>query len=218
MRRSADLYRLWGRAAECRGDGETVDGGLTSTKQIGQPFSYNGSGYTPHRTVTRYLIDPVGNRITLSPTSTADASGSIGWNFTVVCTTPLGTGTVLAVDDATSRESNRVTHTITQSPTCGGSAFRLTVFPLPNRTHLIAVINSVFDHSMGASYHGDDRVVAYTGEEGRGIYGRQYVTTVGGRQLHAVRSQSGSAFRINGHYTGGNLPTTARPTSAQLGG
>jgi hypothetical protein len=46
--------------------------------------------------------------------------------------------------------------------------FRLTAFPLPNRTHLSVGINSVFDHSMSTPYCPDDRVVAFTGETGNG--------------------------------------------------
>jgi murein DD-endopeptidase MepM/ murein hydrolase activator NlpD len=95
-----------------------IDGQTASTRAIGETFVSSGSGYTPNRTVTRYLKDPSGNQITLMPVLTADGAGNISWSFTPVCTTPLWTSTLWAFDDASGRTSNTVTQTVTASSSC----------------------------------------------------------------------------------------------------
>jgi hypothetical protein len=85
--------------------------------------------------------------------------------------------------------------------------FSLDVFPIPNRTHLTASINSVFDHSASMQYCADDRVVAYTGEEGRGQYGSDLVgniTSCG--SLYGFKNAAGTAFSVGGQYAGGGQP------------
>jgi hypothetical protein len=82
--------------------------------------------------------------------------------------------------------------------------FRLVVFPLPNRTHYTARINAVFDHSMSSPYCPDDRVVAYTGEEGLKIYGADLIGNVTGcGNLYGFKNAGGTAFSIGGQYDGG---------------
>jgi hypothetical protein len=95
-----------------------IDGGLSSTKQIGQTFNLTGSGYTPNRTVTRYLRQPDGSEIVLTPTLTADSGGNISWSFAPTCSTPAAINTMRVYDDATGRYSNWVTETITPNPSC----------------------------------------------------------------------------------------------------
>ncbi|HSU14349.1 BACON domain-containing protein [Longimicrobium sp.] len=106
-----------------------VDGSLSSSKAPGQTFSVTGGGYTPNRTVTRYLKDPSGNIITLSPILSADGSGNIAWTFTPVCTTPAVTSTLWVVDDATGKSSNTVSQTVTAGGGCGDSGFTWPVDP-----------------------------------------------------------------------------------------
>ena len=96
--------------------------------------------------------------------------------------------------------SNVVTFTVTRG-------FRLLVFPLPNRTHLTVSINSVFDHSMTTTYCPDDRVVAYTGEEGRSTFGSDLVGNITGcGNLSGFRNALGTLFNVKGQYIGGGLP------------
>jgi hypothetical protein len=58
------------------------------------------------------------------------------------------------------------------------AGIKLIVFPIPNRTYSSVSINSVFDHSMNKAYCSDNVVVAYTGEEGRSIYGSSLVGNI----------------------------------------
>jgi hypothetical protein len=88
-------------------------------------------------------------------------------------------------------------------------AFGFLRFPLRNKTASTAAINSVFDHSMTASYCADKAVTAYTGEEGFGLFGSDFVasytcsTTGKKNPLYGFRNGSGKAFVVNGHYSGG---------------
>ena len=54
----------------------TVDGGTTSSRQVGETFWVNGAGYTPGRTVTRYIDPPVNGSSVITPL-TIDASGTL---------------------------------------------------------------------------------------------------------------------------------------------
>jgi hypothetical protein len=74
---------------------------------------------------------------------------------------------------------------------------------LPNRSATTAVINTVFDHAMATPYCANDRIVAFTGEEGKAVYGKSYVTSFGCGDLYEFRNASGSSFVGNGHYSGG---------------
>jgi IPT/TIG domain len=93
-----------------------IDGGTTSSRRIGETFWVTGSGYTPGRTVTRY-INPPGNPATQITPLTADGSGNLTWVFTPTCGNfdPRNTVAIYAVDDATGRISNTITETVTGS-------------------------------------------------------------------------------------------------------
>ena len=77
--------------------------------------------------------------------------------------------------------------------------FRLTTFPLPNRTHSSITITSVFDHSMSTPYCPDGRVVAYTGETGD-EQPTVRLANFGCGDLHAFRREGGGPFVVNGNY------------------
>lgn len=96
----------------------SLDGGTASSRQIGQTFWFSGSGYTPERTVTRYVNPAVNGSTVLTPTLTSDGSGNLGWTFTPTCGNPKNTFVIYAVDDATGRTSNTVTETVTGSTSC----------------------------------------------------------------------------------------------------
>jgi hypothetical protein len=104
-----------------------IDGTASSTRAIGETFVSTGSGFTPNGAVTRYLRDPNGNQVVLTPTLTANGSGNISWSFTPECTTPLGTSRLWARDDATGQVSDTVTQIVTASSTCGS-----TLLPAPS--------------------------------------------------------------------------------------
>lgn len=97
---------------------------------------------------------------------------------------------------------------IFETPCSAG--FRLSVFPIPNKTYLTASINSVFDHSAATPtpYCADNRVVAYTGEEGQNQYGSDLVGNVNGcGNLYGFKKDAvGSAFSVGGQYVGGGTP------------
>ena len=95
-----------------------IDGGTSSTREIEQTFWYSGTGYTAGATVTRYITPAVNGSKVLTPTLAADASGRIGWSFTPRCGNPKSAYVVYAVDDATGRETNRVTQTVIGSASC----------------------------------------------------------------------------------------------------
>ncbi len=94
----------------------TVDGGTTSSRQIGETFWVTGSGYTPGRTATRYINPPVSGSSVITPL-TIDASGNLSWAFTPSCSNfnPKNTVVIYAVDDATGQTSNTITETVTGS-------------------------------------------------------------------------------------------------------
>jgi murein DD-endopeptidase MepM/ murein hydrolase activator NlpD len=95
-----------------------IDGKTSSTRPQGKTFVFEGRGFTPKRTVTRWLRTPSGDVIVLSPTLSADASGIVRWSFTPSCSTPLGTYAVWIVSDATGQRSNTVTEIVTKGSTC----------------------------------------------------------------------------------------------------
>ncbi len=80
-------------------------------------------------------------------------------------------------------------------------------FPLKDKTPYTATINSVFDHSMTKPYSANQIVVAYTGEKGKAIYGKDYVITINGNALYGFKNSDSSNFNINGHYSGGGSPS-----------
>jgi len=91
----------------------TIDGGTSSSKPRGGTYNFAGSNYTPNRTVTRYLRQPDGSTIVLTPTLSADGNGRISWSFTSLSTTPIGTYSVWVIDDNTGRTSNTVSEIVT---------------------------------------------------------------------------------------------------------
>jgi len=95
-----------------------VDGSTSSSKQIGQTFTYTGTLFHAGHTVTRYISPQVNNSSILLPVISADGSGNIGWTFTPTCGNPKVTFTVYIVDDVTGRQSNVVTQTVLASPSC----------------------------------------------------------------------------------------------------
>lgn len=66
----------------------------------------------------------------IGPTGVS-ASGTIGWSFSPVCTTPLGTYLVWVIDDATVLSSDTVSETVTSSPSCSSASTLSTVSPNP---------------------------------------------------------------------------------------
>ncbi len=93
------------------------------------------------------------------------------------------------------------------SNTGGTPSFQLAAFPIPNRTHLTAKINSVFDHSMRKTYCPDNKVVGYTGEEGRSDFGSDLVGNITGcGNLFGFMNAAGTEFSLKGQYAGGNTP------------
>jgi len=101
-----------------------IDGGTSSSRPIGQTFSFTGSGYTPGQTVTRTINPAVSGSTVLSPL-TADGAGNITWTFSPTCGNPINTFTIVATDVATNRPSNSVTETVTNSPSCLAPTLRI---------------------------------------------------------------------------------------------
>jgi hypothetical protein len=95
-----------------------IDGSTSSSKQIGQTFTYSGSGYHAGGVVVRYVNPQVNGSSTLTPTLNADASGNLTWTFTPTCGYPKGSLTLYAVDSVTGRTSNTVTQVVTGSASC----------------------------------------------------------------------------------------------------
>ena len=99
-------------------------------------------------------------------------------------------------------------------------------FPLASFDPCSAHINAVFDHSQTAPYTNDRKVVAYTGETGfcnPNNPVQDFQSVVGQKHPHSgYRSQTGSAFAVNGNYTGGEngqgspTLTCARTSAANL--
>jgi len=86
-----------------------VDGGLASQRARGGTFAFTGWGFTPYASATQHIIKPSGQEITGGVS--ADASGSIGWSFTSVATSDLGTYDIW-VSDPVAGSSNHVTEVI----------------------------------------------------------------------------------------------------------
>ena len=107
-----------------------IDGQLSSTRAVGETFTTTGSGFTPSGTVTRWLRDPSGNSLILSPTLRADGAGAISWLYTPGCTAVAGTSTLWVVDDATGVETNRVSQTVTGG--CNPSISSISPGSVPN--------------------------------------------------------------------------------------
>lgn len=94
-----------------------VDGGTTSSHQIGQTFWVTGSGYTAGQTVRRYLDPPVTGSAEITPL-TADRLGNLSWAFTPTCADHQNMVAIYAVDVATGRASNTVTETVSDAASC----------------------------------------------------------------------------------------------------
>jgi len=105
--------------------------------------------------------------------------------------------------------------TQTQTLTAGGTTSFvgtykpgfLSNFPLAALDPCTATINAVFDHSQKGPYRADFKVVSYTGENGlcnSNNPAQSFQSVVGLKHpLYGYRNQTGSAFTVNGNYTGG---------------
>lgn len=72
-------------------------------------------------------------------------------------------------------------------------------FPLHGYTPFNVPITSVFDHSQAYRFEDDGKVVAYTGELGESIYGKDWVWST----HYGFKNKTKIPFIINGNYTGG---------------
>jgi hypothetical protein len=95
-----------------------INGGSSSTKSQGGTFYLAGSNFTANGSVTRYLKQPNGTTVTLSPTLYANSSGKISWSFTSSCSTEPGTYSLWVKDNATGKVSNSVTEIVTRNSNC----------------------------------------------------------------------------------------------------
>ncbi|MFA6056241.1 MAG: CARDB domain-containing protein, partial [Thermodesulfovibrionales bacterium] len=98
----------------------SIDGGTSSTKQQGGTFVTSGSHYTPNSAVTRYMRNPDGSTITLTPTLPTDSSGNISWSWTSTCSSAVATSTIWLVDPVKGQGPS-VTQTVTANPSCNPS-------------------------------------------------------------------------------------------------
>ena len=87
--------------------------GISCTGPQGTTFNFSANGLTPGSAIQRFIEDLGGARSQLMPVLTDDSSGRLNWSFTSSCATAVGTFTIFTIDVATSKESNRVTETMT---------------------------------------------------------------------------------------------------------
>jgi hypothetical protein len=128
---------------------------------------------------------------------------------------PYSLGSPIGQQSSLTNSTELQTGGVTDTGGGGADAFvtKITIgflrFPLRNKTASTAAINSVFDHSMAASYCADQAMTAYTGEEGFRLFGSDFVASytclITGMKnpLYGFRNGSGKAFVVNGHYAGG---------------
>ncbi|MCX6981422.1 MAG: peptidoglycan DD-metalloendopeptidase family protein, partial [Verrucomicrobia bacterium] len=129
-------------------------------------------------------------------------SGTINVGYTAN-TGAQRTGTVQVT--ATGASGSPTTITVTQAAGTGGT-FSLSC-PIPNRTAYTAAINSVFDHSMSSPYTANQIVTTYTGESGI-VWDGTPPVVVNGVNLYSYKKPDGSAFVVNGNYTGAGMPAS----------
>lgn len=96
----------------------TIDGGTSSSRYQLQTFSFAGTHFSPYSHVTRYMEQPNGTTIVLTPDLYTDGSGNISWTFTPPCSTPAGTYKLRAVDDPTGTSSNEVYEIVLANSGC----------------------------------------------------------------------------------------------------
>jgi hypothetical protein len=105
----------------------------------GQPqlatFYFKGSGFTPYGKATQQITGS--DNLTSSIDIKGD--GTLYWQYTSLCTTPLGDYTIRVVDDATGKATNYVYETVTSSPDCENT--RITISPLSGLPGTIFTVN-----------------------------------------------------------------------------
>jgi hypothetical protein len=86
----------------------------------GTTFTITATGFTPNGTIIEHIRKPDGTEYPVN-TYTADANGNRTQNWTSSSTSPLGTYTIWWIDQASGRQSNSVTQTLTATfaPTIG---------------------------------------------------------------------------------------------------
>ena len=225
-----------------------IDGKTSSTRAIGETFVLSGSGFTPNGGVTRYLRDPNGNLIVLTPPATADASGNIGWSFAPVCTTPLGTGKLWARDDVSGQVSDTVTQIITAGSSCAPSLLPAPSLTAPSAGATGVSVNPTFSWSAvsganrywlmvatdpsafptnpnattcpGCVISGNTGSTSYTTPAGFPYSGRAVTLNANTRYYWKVQAWSSSPDR-QGNYSGAGTFTTAAaagPPPARVAG
>jgi hypothetical protein len=114
-----------------------------SGQQNSVVFSYSGSNYTPNGVVRRFLTYPSGLTQEIS-SITANAQGQASAIFSSTCSDAVGTYSVRWRDNATGRESQAISATITANPAC--SPVSLSVAPTSGQQNV-----AVFNYS-GSNY------------------------------------------------------------------
>jgi hypothetical protein len=206
----------------------TVTAGGTATVTLKATLT-SGAGQTVNLSASGCLIGPsggataavlcsltapfngcpiLGAACSFNPSSVTPTSGGASSTLTIIPQGSIPAGTYPITITATSGSLQRQATVQLTVPAAGsGTGFRLQVFPLPNKTHTGASINSVFDHSMTTTYCADDRVVAYTGEEGQKTFGSDRIGNVTGcGDLFGLKNAAGTSFSLKGQYTGGGSP------------
>lgn len=96
-----------------------VEGSTSSTKQQGQSFNLSGSGYTPDKNVSIFVMKD--DKLIDVFQKQADRNGNISWTWPTSCDTPTGTYELQAIDETTNAPSNTITEIVTSNPACGSS-------------------------------------------------------------------------------------------------
>gem|GEM_PF-3222923 len=166
---------------------------------INKTMTINGSNFQSGCTLT--FFPPEGGTIPSNSNKlTFNSSTQLSYQFNNG--NDVGTWSV-RVNNPDEKSSNTVNFTVTQE----GNISQFLDCPIPNRTPLTALINSVFDHSMNSPYTADQKVVAYTGESGQSQFGQDYVITINSNALYGFKNESGSNFLVNSNYSGGGSPS-----------
>ena len=97
---------------------QKIEGGTSSSHKQKYTFSFTCTGLTPGAATTRYMNQPDGSKIVLTPTLIANSSGNIDWSYESKCSTPTGTYHIWVQDTASGKSSNGVDEKITKSPKC----------------------------------------------------------------------------------------------------
>ncbi len=187
-----------------------------ATLTAGQTFqvAWTTTGSPTHVNVHWNPTDPLGATCCQGAGDTTDSSTFSPTSSPVTLTAPTKNANGTAITSPTTvkyvvhvSNANGAGNSTLVTVTVNPATFRLSVFPIPNRTHLTASINSMFDHAMPSPYCPDNRVVAYTGEEGRSEFGSDQVGNITGcGVLFGFKNALGTSFSLKGQYTGGGTP------------